>query len=77
MILSKLRGTTRHSKKNEVEKMEEEIVDKVKELTEKLDKGVEEILTSDRFKEYLKQMSKFHNYSFNKTNILSLNNIYI
>lgn len=52
--------------------MEEEVVDKVKELTEKLDKGVEEILTSDRFKEYLKQMSKFHNYSFNNTILIFL-----
>ena len=34
-----------------------EVVDKVKELTTRLDKGVEEILTSDRYKSYLKQMS--------------------
>jgi len=52
----------------------EEVVDKVKELTEKLDKGVEEILTSDRYKEYLKQMSKFHRYSFNNTILIFLQN---
>ena len=48
-----------------------EVVDKVKELTTKLDKGVEEILTSDRFKSYLKQMSKFHNYSFGNSLLIA------
>lgn len=52
----------------------EEVVDKVKELTTKLDKGVEEILTSDRFKDYLKQMSKFHNYSFGNTLLIAFQN---
>lgn len=52
----------------------EEVVDKVKELTTKLDKGVEEILTSDRFKDYLKQMSKFHNYSFGNTILIAFQN---
>lgn len=52
----------------------EEVVDRVKELTEKLDKGVEEILTSDRFKAYLKQMSKFHKYSFRNTLLILMQN---
>ena len=43
MILSKLRGTTWYIRKRGV--IMDEIVDKVKELTDKLDKGVEEILT--------------------------------
>lgn len=51
-----------------------EIIDKVKELTTKLDKGVEEILTSDRFKSYLKQMSKFHSYSFRNSLLILLQN---
>ena len=52
----------------------EEVVDRVKELTTNLDKGVEEILTSDRFKDYLKQMSKFHNYSFGNTLLIAFQN---
>ena len=52
----------------------EEVVDKVKELTTKLDKGVEEILSSDRYKDYLKQMSKFHNYSFGNTLLIAFQN---
>lgn len=52
----------------------EEVKDKVKELTERLDKGVEEILNSDRYKDYLKQMSKFHNYSFRNSLLILLQN---
>lgn len=52
----------------------EEVIDKVKELTTKLDKGVEEILKSDRYIAYLKQMSKFHNYSFRNSLLILLQN---
>jgi len=51
-----------------------EVVDKVKELTTRLDKGVEEILTNDRYKDYLKQMSKFHSYSFRNSLLILLQN---
>ncbi len=37
----------------------------IKELTEKLEQGVRDMFTSDKYKEYLAFMSKFHNYSFN------------
>lgn len=37
---------------------------RTKELTDKLDKGVEEILDSEKFKEYLTFMSSFHDYSW-------------
>ena len=33
---------------------------------ERLEQGVKEIFTSERYTEYLNTMSKFHNYSFNK-----------
>lgn len=39
--------------------------EKVKEITEKLEQGVQNLLESNRFEEYLKVMSKFHNYSVN------------
>lgn len=37
---------------------------KLKEITERLEQGVKEIFTSERYTEYLDTMSKFHNYSF-------------
>ncbi len=36
---------------------------KLKEITERLEQGVKEIFTSERYTEYLDTMSKFHNYS--------------
>lgn len=34
--------------------------------------GVEQLFTSDRYKDYLKTMSKFHNYSFNNTLLIAM-----
>ena len=39
----------------------------VREITDKLEQGLKELFESERFKEYLKTMSKFYNYSFNNT----------
>lgn len=39
--------------------------EKVKELSEKLNKGLDELRSSDRYKDYLKAQSRFHHYSFN------------
>lgn len=47
---------------------------KIKELTQQLEKGVEEVLTSDRYKDYLKQMSKFHSYSYSNCLLIFLQN---
>lgn len=41
--------------------------EQVKEILDQLEKGVKELFESDKFKEYLTCMSKFHNYSFNNT----------
>ncbi|SDC30921.1 MULTISPECIES: ArdC-like ssDNA-binding domain-containing protein [unclassified Candidatus Frackibacter] len=38
---------------------------KTKELLEKLEKGIEQVRSSEEFKEMLKFFSKFHNYSMN------------
>lgn len=38
--------------------------EKVKALTEKLEAGVKEVFESEKYKAYLKAMSKFHRYSF-------------
>lgn len=45
-------------------------IEKVKEITEKLEQGIKELFGSDRYKEYLTTMSKFHNYSFRNTMLI-------
>lgn len=41
----------------------EEKKEELKDTMDMLEKGVKEVFTSDKFKEYLNTMSKFHNYS--------------
>ena len=43
----------------------------VREITDKLEQGIKELFESERFKEYLRTMSKFYKYSFKKTLLLS------
>ena len=38
-------------------------VSQIKELTSKLETGVKELFESDKYIDYLKTMSRFHNYS--------------
>ncbi|MCR5777552.1 MAG: ImmA/IrrE family metallo-endopeptidase [Lachnospiraceae bacterium] len=44
----------------------------MKDITDKLEKGVEELFESERYKNYLKCMSKFHNYSLNNTILIAM-----
>lgn len=46
--------------------------DRMKEITEQLEKGVEELFTSENYKTYLDTMSKFHTYSFNNTVLIAM-----
>lgn len=52
--------------------MAKEQKEKVKELTEKLHEGIKNLFESDRYRDYLKTMAKFTNYSFNNTVLISL-----
>ena len=45
--------------------------ERIKEITEKLEEGVKAVFESDRYKEYLACMSKFHNYSLNNCLLIS------
>ncbi len=45
---------------------------KLKEITDRLEQGITELFNSERFKEYLQVMSKFHNYSFNNTLLIAM-----
>ena len=44
----------------------------VKEITEKLEEGLRDLFNSEKYKNYLTTMSKFHNYSFNNTLLISM-----
>ena len=50
----------------------EKPADKLKEITDRLEQGIKELFDSDRYKEYLRVMSKFHNYSFNNTLLIAI-----
>lgn len=41
--------------------------ERMKEITNKLEAGIQALFSSDQYAAYLKAMSKFHNYSFNNT----------
>ena len=46
--------------------------DRLKEITDRLEQGILEVFESERYKEYLRVMSKFHHYSFNNTMLIAL-----
>lgn len=46
--------------------------EKIKNITEKLEKGIKELFESDRYTTFLKVMSKFHNYSFNNSLLIAM-----
>ena len=52
--------------------MANNIEKQLKEISERLEQGVKEIFTSERYTEYLNTMSKFHNYSFNNTLLIAM-----
>ena len=46
--------------------------EKIKEITDRLEQGITDLFDSERYKEYLQVMSKFHNYSFNNTLLIAM-----
>lgn len=45
---------------------------KVKLITDELEKGIKDLFESEKYKEYLRTMSKFHNYSFNNSLLIMM-----
>ena len=45
---------------------------RVQELTDKLEQGLQDLFNSDSYCNYLRTMSKFHNYSFNNTLLIAM-----
>lgn len=50
----------------------EKPAEKIKEITARLEQGVQAIFDSDRYKEFLTAMSKFHDYSLNNTILIAM-----
>lgn len=46
--------------------------ERMKEITERLETGIQELFESERYKAYLTTMSKFHSYSFNNTLLIAM-----
>ena len=46
--------------------------EKVKQITDKLEAGIQALFDSDTFKNYLKTLSKFHDYSLNNTILIAM-----
>lgn len=44
----------------------------VREITDKLEQGIQELFESEKYKEYLNTMSKFYRYSFNNTLLIAM-----
>ena len=53
-------------------KSQEDKTDKVKEITAKLEEEVKSLFESEKYKNYLRTMSRFTNYSFNNTLLIAL-----
>ena len=47
-------------------------IEKVKEITEKLEAGIRDLFDSENYKSWLQTMSRFHNYSVNNTILIHL-----
>ena len=44
--------------------------DKLKEITESIEKGIQELFQSEKYRQYLRTMSHFHKYSVNNTMLI-------
>ena len=50
----------------------EKPAEKLKEITDRLEQGITELFESERYREYLRVMSKFHNDSINNTLLIAM-----
>ena len=49
--------------------------EKVKAITDQLEAGIQALFESDKFKQYLKTLSKFHDYSLNNTILIAIHRL--
>ena len=46
--------------------------DRLREITERIEQGIQELFTSEKYCNYLRTMSRFHRYSVNNTMLIYL-----
>ena len=46
--------------------------EQIKEITDKLEQGIKELYESDRYRDYLNTLSRFHNYSVNNSLLIAM-----
>ena len=46
--------------------------DPIKEATKRLEQGIIDFMSSDKFREYLKVMSRFHTYSYSNSILIAM-----
>lgn len=44
--------------------------EKLKEITDGIEQGIREVFESDKYRDYLETMSRFHSYSVNNTMLI-------
>ena len=44
--------------------------DRLKEIVESIERGIQELFESEKYRQYLKTMSRFHRYSVNNTMLI-------
>ena len=44
--------------------------ERLKDITDSIEKGIEQLFQSDKYAEYLRTMSRFHRYSMNNTMLI-------
>ena len=44
--------------------------DKLKDITDSIEKGIKELFQSDKYRQYLQTMSRFHKYSVNNVMLI-------
>ena len=44
--------------------------DRLKEITDSIEKGIQELFQSEKYRQYLRTMSRFHKYSVNNTMLI-------
>ena len=56
----------------DVYKRQKDSAERMKEITDRLETGIQQLFDSDSYKAYLTTMAKFHNYSFNNTLLIAM-----
>ena len=66
------KGVNNHMEDANVNKVSMTEKQKVKEITDRLEEGLKELFESEKYKNYLSAMSKFHNYSANNIQLIAM-----